>query len=138
MKWHFTCKSAIHSNPVAYGDNVFFGCDDGRFYALNKEDGDFAWSYAPGYTINDDDVNNYITTPILSNPVVEDEVVYFGAKGNIYALDTQTVEKPIEELKENNELNQYMSLILFFIAIIVSIALIIIFRNKKKTKEGKK
>jgi outer membrane protein assembly factor BamB len=137
LKWYFTCKSAIHSNPVAYGDYVFFGCDDGRFYALNKEDGDFVWSFAPGYTINDNDVNNYVTTPILSNPVVEDSIVYFGAKGNIYALDAQTVEKPIEEPKEKIELDQYMYLILLIIVIFVIIMIIIVPR-KKKSNEVKK
>jgi len=86
-EWFFPCKSAIHSSPVVYGEYVFFGCDDGRFYALDKTDGDLAWSFAPGYFITNEDVNNYITTPILSNPFVEDGVVYFGAKGNVYALD---------------------------------------------------
>ena len=99
LEWFFTCNSAIHSNPVAYGEYVFFGCDDGRFYALSKANGDLAWYFAPGYVIADDNVNNYITTPILSNPFVEDGVVYFDAKGTVYALDAQT----FEEIKQPSE-----------------------------------
>jgi len=84
--WFFTCKAAIHSNPVVYEEHVFFGCDDGRFYALNKTNGDFTWFFAPGFTINND-VYNYLTTPILSNSAVYNDVVYIGAKGNINALE---------------------------------------------------
>jgi outer membrane protein assembly factor BamB len=84
--WFFTCKAAIHSNPVIYGESVFFGCDDGRFYALNKTSGFSTWIFAPGLTINND-IYNYLTTPILSNSVVNDGVVYIGAKGYIYAFD---------------------------------------------------
>jgi len=86
IAWFFTSKAAIHSNPVVYGEYVFFGCDDGRFYALNKTTGVSSWSFAPGFTI-DNDIYNYLTTPILSNSVIDDGVVYIGAKGNIYALN---------------------------------------------------
>ncbi|OGS40964.1 MAG: hypothetical protein A3K77_07070 [Euryarchaeota archaeon RBG_13_31_8] len=83
--WFFTCKAAIHSNPIVYGGYVFFGCDDGRFYALNKTTGVSAWFFAPSLTINND-VYNYLTTPILSHSVVFNDVVYISAIGNIYAL----------------------------------------------------
>ena len=100
--WYFNCKSAIHSNPVAYGDYVFFGCDDGRVYALDQDNGALAWSYAPGYFITGSDVNNYITTPILSNLYIDDGVVCFGANGSVYALDAQTFEKPVEKEDKRN------------------------------------
>jgi outer membrane protein assembly factor BamB len=86
IAWFFTCKAAIHSNPVVNGENVFFGCDDGRFYSLNKTSGLSTWFFAPGLTINDD-IYNYLTTPIISSSVVDNGVVYIGAKGNIYALN---------------------------------------------------
>ena len=85
--WFFTCKAAIHSNPVVYGDYVFFGCDDGRFYALNKTSGESVWFFAPGLTI-DNDIYNYLTTPIISNSAVYNQFVYIGAIGNIYCLDS--------------------------------------------------
>ncbi len=87
--WFFTCKAAIHSNPVVYEDYVFFGSDDGRFYALNKTSGESVWFFAPGFTI-DNDIYNYLTTPIISNSVVYNNVAYIGVLGNIYCLDIET------------------------------------------------
>ncbi|MGF3553705.1 MAG: PQQ-binding-like beta-propeller repeat protein [Thermoplasmatota archaeon] len=112
--WYFTCNAAIHSNPIVYGEYVFFGCDDGRFYALNKTNGVLAWSFAPKYCITNDNAYNYITTPILSNPFVNNSIVYFGANGCIYALDTQTYEKE-KQLDERTDNNCYIFLIVIFI-----------------------
>jgi len=134
LKWFFPCKSAIHSDPVVYGEYVFFGCDDGKFYALNKTNGDLAWSYAPGYFIKDDDANNYLTTPILSNPVVEDGVVYFGAKGNVYALDAQTFETPKEKIEETKDYN----MILIFITLAAVIVVLLLIYLQSRRKEGGK
>jgi len=135
LKWFFTCKSAIHSNPVAYGEYVFFGCDDGRFYALNKKDGKLEWSFTPGYFIKDNDVNNYITTPILSNPVVEDGVVYFGAKGNVYALDAQTVDTAQETIEEPLIPYGTIFIAMMFLGIaLISMSLFIHFHYKKKCR----
>jgi outer membrane protein assembly factor BamB len=131
LKWYYTCKSAIHSNPVAYGEYVFFGCDDGRFYALNQEDGTLAWSFTPGYYITDEDVNNYITTPILSSPYVEDGIVYFGAKGTIYTLDAQTFEE-IKKLSEKPfKIDQGLLLLIIGLVIIILIILMLIYPKKK-------
>ena len=137
-EWFFTCKAAIHSSPVAYGDYVFFGCDDGRFYALDKTAGNLAWYFAPSYFITEENVNNYITTPILSNPVVEDGVVYFGAKGTVYALDAQTFEKPKEPSEKPSEIDIGILLVIVILIIIVLIVLILIYpRNKKKDRAHK-
>lgn len=135
LEWFFTCKSAIHSNPVAYGEYVFFGCDDGRFYALNKEDGELAWSFTPGYFIKEDDVNNYITTPILSNPVVNDGTVYIGAKGNVYALDAQTFETPEELLEEKPSIPDYVFIFLMCLGVtLLLISLLIHLYYKRKDR----
>ena len=91
MLWSFAGNAAIHSAPLVYGEYVFFGCDDGRFYAVNKTDGGPAWCFAPNITINDD-VFNYITTPIVGNSVADNGSVFFSANGKIYGLDAKTVE----------------------------------------------
>ena len=130
LEWFFNCKSAIHSSPTIYGDYVFFGSDDGRLYALEKETGDLMWSFTPGYSIEDDDVNNYITTPILSDPIAEDGMVYIGAKGTVYALDAQTIEKPKEIIEEPSILD--FEIFVIILVIILAIILIIYFQNKKK------
>jgi len=118
IKWFFTCNAAIHSNPVVYGEYVFFGCDDGRLYALNKTNGDLAWSYSPGYYITNTDANNYITTPILSNPFVKGGIVYFGAKGNVYALDAQTFEMQEEQTEKKSDNNYGLIIVIILLTII--------------------
>ena len=133
LEWYFTCKSAIHSSPVTYGEYVFFGCDDGRLYALNKTNGDLAWSFAPGYFIKDNDVNNYITTPILSSPFIDNGVVYIGAKGIVYALDAQTVEIKPEPIEEPffSEYALFISLLSLFIVFLLISFLIRRYYRKK-------
>jgi outer membrane protein assembly factor BamB len=91
MLWSFAGNAAIHSAPLAYGEYVFFGCDDGWFYAVNKTDGKPAWCFASNLTINDD-VYNYITTPVVGNSVANNGIVFFSANGKIYDLDAKTVE----------------------------------------------
>ena len=121
LEWFFTCKSAIHSNPLAYGDLVFFGSDDGRLYSLDKKTGETVWSFTPGYSIDNYNLNNYIITPILSSPVAENGIVYTSAKGNIYALDAQTIEKDDDEGTKDFDFNllTYVILLLIGIAILV-------------------
>ena len=84
LLWFFSCNSGIHSSPLVKDDIVMFGSDDGRFYMLNKFNGNVIWNFSPGFTI--DDNITYITTPILSDPAVGDDVVYIGSGGVIYAL----------------------------------------------------
>lgn len=133
LKWFFNCLAGIHSSPVAYGEYVFFGSDDGRLYALNKKTGDLGWSFTPGYSIKNDDVNNFITTPILSQPVVENGIVYISAKGNVYALDAQTFEasRKISSEKSNPN-NDSLSLILYLLLFLLGIALLVRTYLKKK------
>jgi len=131
LKWVFTCNSAIHSSPATYGEYVFFGCDDGRFYALNKTDGSLAWSFTPGYSIDNDNANNYITTPILSNPVVENGVVYFGAKGVIYALDAQTQEKQVEKITNEIMIDGYLVLLLIALLFLI-LGVVLVYKMKKR------
>ncbi len=128
MKWCYPCFAAIQSNPMIHGDYVFFGCDDGRVYALNKTDGEYIWSFSPKYTINYDTVNNYITTPIVSDPIVIDDNLYIGVNGNVYALDTQT-----EEREKINDDIEGLNIVLVFSVLLIILALIlfIIYRNRK-------
>ena len=131
LEWFFNCKSAIHSNPVAYGEYVFFGSDDGRFYALDKKDGNLAWSFTPGYFIKDDALN-YLTTPILSGPYVEDGVVYISAKGTIYALDAQTFENQEKNLEDDSF--NIIKIIIIIALLFIGIMLISITVRKGRKK----
>lgn len=130
LEWFFTCNSAIHSNPLAYGEYVFFGCDDGRLYSLDKKTGDIVWSFAPGYSLDRNTVNNYIVTPILSSPVAEDGIIYMSAKGNIYALDAQTIE---ETKTDSDKMDNGVMLLILVFLFLLGIAIII--RTYLKIKE---
>ena len=110
LAWTFSCNAGIHSSPTVYGEFVFFGSDDGRFYAVNKSTGNAAWSFAPSFTV-DDDLYNFITTPIISDPIMGNGTVFIGANGTIYALNAQTYESNINEQElddplENNQEDQ--------------------------------
>jgi outer membrane protein assembly factor BamB len=134
VQWVFTCKAGIHSSPIVYGDNVFFGSDDGQVYAVNQSTGEPAWFFAPGLTV--DGVRNYATTPIVSDLVVLNRTVYFGANGTIYALDAQTSEKPaaleqktIESLFFSISTSWYLWILI--IVVITLILLYVVLRKKK-------
>jgi len=128
LQWYFTCKSAIHSNPNGYGDNVFFGCDDGRLYSLNKTNGELEWSFTPKYYI-DNDANNYITTPIISDPIIDDGIVYFSVEETIYALDAQTFE--MKDMPNTEKNDNILLIITIFISLIILITGTALLYNKK-------
>jgi outer membrane protein assembly factor BamB/orotate phosphoribosyltransferase len=84
--WHFASPkpSYIHvvpkSAPVIDGEKIFFGSDNGNFWALRQTDGTIAWKFKVGYPVNE--------KSIFSTPVIDNEKVYFGSyDGNIYALE---------------------------------------------------
>ena len=139
LLWYYTCISAIHSSPVVYGEYVFFGSDDGRLYALDKSSGEQVWNYAPEYSINNGNANNYITTPILSNPIVQDNVVFISANGTIYALDTQTFENGKENFIEKSVLNDNVIILAFYLLLFFGITILVYvyYKNKKQEKEKK-
>ncbi|KYK20029.1 hypothetical protein AYK24_04450 [Thermoplasmatales archaeon SG8-52-4] len=139
LLWYYTCKSAIHSSPVVHDGYVFFGSDDGRLYALDEISGKQVWNYAPEYSINNGCINNYITTPILSDPIIQNNVVYISANGSIYALDTQTVKKEKDNSLEKSVLYDNMIIYVFYILLFFGITILVYINYKmKRQKKGKK
>jgi len=64
--------------PVVIGDTIYFGSDDGNFYALDVESGYMRWVFKSGAEIN-------------SIPYADKDKVYFGSKdGKLYALLRET------------------------------------------------
>jgi outer membrane protein assembly factor BamB len=64
--------------PVVIGDTIYFGSDDGNFYALDVESGYMRWVFKSGAEIN-------------SIPYADKDQVYFGSKdGKLYALSRET------------------------------------------------
>jgi outer membrane protein assembly factor BamB len=67
--------------PVVMGDTVYFGSDDGNFYALDVESGYMRWVFKSGAEIN-------------SIPYIDGSQVYFGSKdGKVYALSREDGEE---------------------------------------------
>jgi len=132
LKWYYSCNSGIHSSPVPYGEYVFFGSDDGRLYAIEKITGKIGWSFAPEYSISEDNVDNFLTTPITTKPIIEDNIVYISTQNSIYALDSQTekiINNPIQ--KNNNNILPNSQIIILLAIIILTITILLIYKKRK-------
>ncbi len=71
------------SAPVIDETHLYFGADNGNFWALNQSDGSVAWKYKVGFHAQ----GKYI----FSSPALHKNLLYFGAyDGNFYALDKET------------------------------------------------
>lgn len=84
--WRFDCPepnySAIlpKSTPVLDEDKLYFGSDNGYFWALNQNDGSVAWKFKVGKIP--------FRRGIFSSPALYENLVFFGSyDGNVYALD---------------------------------------------------
>ena len=78
--------------PVVIGDTIYFGSDDGNFYALDVESGYMRWVFRAGAEIN-------------SIPYADNEKVYFGSKDwKLYALSREDGSE-VWSFETNNEVN---------------------------------
>ena len=69
----------LKGGPAVVGDTVYFGTDDGKFYAL-QEDGSLKWSYSVEGAIQ--------ATPAHTTDATEELILLFGSDdGHLYALD---------------------------------------------------
>lgn len=87
--WYFAGKNPNYSyvvpksTPAVDQEKVYFGTDDGTFYALDKKTGEVVWTYKVLFGVK----HKYI----FSAPAVYKNLVYFGAyDGNFYALYKDT------------------------------------------------
>jgi len=82
--------------PVVIGDTIYFGSDDGNFYALDVESGFMRWVFKSGAEIN-------------SIPYADDEQVYFGSKdGKLYALSRETGQE-IWSFRTRSQINSQVT-----------------------------
>jgi len=83
LRWKINLQSSDEkirslNPPVVIGDTIYFGSDDGNFYALDVESGYMRWVFKSGAEIN-------------SIPYADKDKVYFGCKdGKLYALSRET------------------------------------------------
>ncbi|WP_319560584.1 PQQ-binding-like beta-propeller repeat protein [Marispirochaeta sp.] len=67
--------------PVVVDDTIYFGSNDGNFYALDVESGYMRWVFKT-------------LSPINSLPYADEQKVYFGSSdGYLYAVDRENGEK---------------------------------------------
>jgi outer membrane protein assembly factor BamB len=90
--------------PVVMGDTIYFGSDDGNFYALDVESGYMRWVFKSGAEIN-------------SIPYADKDQVYFGSKdGKLYALSRETGEEVWNfqtQSQINSQVQRYGDYIIF-------------------------
>ena len=71
------------SAPTIDDAKIYFGADNGNFWAVNQYDGSVVWKYKVGFHAK----GKYI----FSSPAIYKNLVYFGAyDGNFYALDKES------------------------------------------------
>ena len=78
IAWSFDAAAPISGDAGVYGTEVYFGSDDGVFFAVNIETGEESWRFETGDVVE-------------SEPAITSELVFFGANdGQFYALDRLT------------------------------------------------
>jgi outer membrane protein assembly factor BamB len=81
VKWQFKTGGAVWSSPVVADGVVYFGSDDGYFYAVDVEAGQEKWRIETG-----DDVR--------SSPAIANDAVYFESfDGYLYAVNVESGEE---------------------------------------------
>ena len=85
VKWKSSAggllRTVTQSSPAVNKGVIYFGSENGTFYALNANTGADLWSYATGGGVR-------------SSPAVVDGVAFFGSDdGNVYALNARTGAK---------------------------------------------
>ena len=92
VEWKFAAENPNYfyvvskSNPILDDGKLYFGSDNGYFWAINQNDGSVAWKFKVGLHVKG--------KSIFSTPVIHKDIVIFGSyDGNLYALDKKTGQK---------------------------------------------
>ena len=73
--WDYDCSN-VQSTPFFYEDIIYFGCDDGHLYGLDKQDGSV-------------ELNKKLDGELKASPIVVDDSIYIGStNGRLYSVDT--------------------------------------------------
>jgi outer membrane protein assembly factor BamB len=111
IKWKLPVNMRVYSSCISDESNVYFGCFDGKLYAVNRQTGEIVWIFQ-----TENSLKNYSTVydsqgkfqsnfnlygensqqaeamimelgAILSTPLLHNGILYFGSTdGNLYAL----------------------------------------------------
>jgi len=78
IEWRLPIRNGVETSAVHSGGKLFFGANDGQFYAVDAPTGKILWTYP-------------VKQEVLSEPLVHDDVVYFLSGANtLYALAAET------------------------------------------------
>jgi outer membrane protein assembly factor BamB len=76
--WAFSGGGRIYSSPLPNGDDVYFGCDDGKLYKIDVDSGALIWEFATGGKVR-------------GSPALADgRVILASGDGNVYAVSADT------------------------------------------------
>ncbi|MEW6206825.1 MAG: PQQ-binding-like beta-propeller repeat protein [Acidobacteriota bacterium] len=76
--WKAQTQDRVRGLPLAVGQTVYFGSDDGALRAIEAESGREAWKFQTGAKIS-------------GQPAIDDRSIYFGSgDGFVYAIDLAT------------------------------------------------
>lgn len=76
--WQTALGVGIYAAPAVASNHVYLGDDEGKFYALNIDNGKVVWTYRTGSRI------------ISTACVAEGKIVFGSTDGNIYCLEQAT------------------------------------------------
>ncbi|MCH2181498.1 MAG: PQQ-binding-like beta-propeller repeat protein [Mariniblastus sp.] len=103
-QWTFVANGPIRLAPTVAGDRLYFGCDDGYAYCLDKSSGKLQWKFSPSEAKHAENrrlINNdrlISCYPIRTGITVRDGIAYFAAsfmpwrESYICAVDATTGE----------------------------------------------
>lgn len=79
--WRFYADGPLRTAPVAWGDRVCFGSDDGHVYCLNATDGTLCWRFAaaPSRRLLLGNGRMISMWPVRGGPVLHNGRLYFAA-----------------------------------------------------------
>lgn len=91
VKWKFKTNGMIRTAPVSYKGIIYFGSDDGYFYAVDPSTGKELWKFKTGGKVQ-------------STPSVSDNKIIFGSSDSkLYCLDVNNKGNKVWEFKTSGE-----------------------------------
>ena len=78
VAWRFATEAWVWSGPAVEDGVLYFGDQQGYFYAVNSTTGESMWRIQP-----------LAGSPIVTSPLVTDEQIYFSAGTEVYAVNSE-------------------------------------------------
>ena len=89
LKWRFKTNGTIYSTPAIVDNTVYFGSNDGYFYAVDLKTGKLKWRFKTGNTVETSPA--FFKVQEFKGSRVQSERIYFGSNDkNFYCLDAKT------------------------------------------------